>query len=493
MHRMLWAMVLVCLVGTVEQARADEAVGDRPNIVVILADDLGWGDLGSYNAESKIPTPHMDALAAEGMRFTDAHSPSAVCTPTRYGLLTGRYPWRTRLKSGVLWGFSRSLIEPQRLTLPRMLQERGYHTAIVGKWHLGFQEFNGDNNEQVDYEKPLRPGPVTLGFDSFFGIPASLDMEPYLYVDNDQPLESATEHIEASRHRRQGGGGFWRAGPIAPNFKHIEVHPTLTEKSVDYIEQRETEDQPFFLYLPLASPHTPWVPTKAFEGSSEMDAHGGQYGDFVAEVDWTVGQVMEALKRTGQAENTLLIVTSDNGSHWLSSDVERYDHHANGPFRGQKADIHEGGHRVPFIVRWPGRVSEDATSDQLLCLTDLMATFAALVDYDLPDDAAEDSFDMLPVLLHGTEEPIRTSAVHHALRGVLALREGPWKLIPNQLGSGGFTNPQDRKPQEGGPGGQLYHLGDDLAEQHNVWQANPEVVARMQQRLKDIRESGRSR
>lgn len=484
----VWLAVAIVMI-----AVGPAMAADRPNIVVILADDMGRGDLQCYNADSQIPTPHLDRVAAEGMRFTDAHSPSAVCTPTRYALLTGRYPWRTRLTSGVLWGYSRSLIDDDRLTLPAMLQQHGYHTAALGKWHLGFQSFDGDPDARVDYEQPLRPGPVTLGFDYFFGIPASLDMEPYLWVVNDRPLALPTEHVEASSHRRQDGGGFWRAGPIAPGFRHVDVHPRITHQAVGYIEMQQRRDEPFFLYLPLASPHTPWLPTEEFRGVSEMDGHGGLYGDFVAEVDWTVGQVLAALERTGQLDNTLLIVTSDNGSHWPMADVRRYDHRANGRFRGQKADIHEGGHRVPFIVRWPSVVEAGTVSDQLLCLTDLMATFAAIVGHDLPDSAAEDSFNILPAFEGQAAEPIRPFAVHHSLRGTLALREGDWKIIAGNLGSGGFTGPAIVEPEDDQPGGQLYHLGDDPAEQTNRWNDEPEVVERLLHRLQEIREKGRSR
>ncbi|MFP4193111.1 MAG: sulfatase family protein [Candidatus Hydrogenedentota bacterium] len=488
------------LAGLAVAARLPKAVGAEqssggagtPNIVYILADDLGWGDPKCYNPDSQVDTPNIDRLASEGMRLTDAHSPSAVCTPTRYGTLTGRYAWRTRLESGVLQGYSRALIEPDRLTAGGLLQEAGYHTAGVGKWHLGFQAYDPEEDENVDYEEPLTPGPVTQGFDQFFGIPASLDFEPYLWVEDDAPIAQPTDEVEASAHRREDGGGFWREGAIAPDFKHIEVQGAITTRSVQYIEERakEAPDQPFFLYVPLASPHTPWLPTAPFRG--ETDA--GYYGDFVKEVDWSVGQILHALDRTGVADDTLVIVTSDNGAHWPEADIEEYGHRANGPWRGQKADIHEGGHRVPFIARWPGRIPAGVARGDLFCLTDLMATFAAMLDRDVPEDAAEDSYNQLPVLLdEALDEPVREAVVHHSLNGTFAIRKGPWKLIPDNLGSGGFTSPRQEAPGEGDPGGQLYNLEEDPAEERNVHDDHPEVVEELRALLQQYKDTGRSR
>ncbi len=459
---------------------------DRPNIVYILADDLGYGDLGCYNRASRIPTPNLDRLASQGMIFTDAHSPSAVCTPTRYGILTGRYAWRTRLKSGVLWGRSPMLMEPGRETVASLLKRHGYVTACVGKWHLGLQE-----GEETDYDKPLTPGPNTVGFDYFFGIPASLDMDPYVFVENDRLVEAPTATIEASTMARHGGGGFWRAGPIAPGFRHAEVLPVTVEKSIAWLEKvrKASPDSPFFLYMPLSAPHTPWLPTDAYRGKSGA----GPYGDFVMQVDDSVGRVLEALDRLGVAENTLVIFTSDNGAHWLESDIRRYEHLANNHLRGQKADIHDGGHRVPFIVRWPGKVKAGSFSTEVTCLTDLMATCATIVGDELSDDAGEDSMSMLPALLgQPYASPLREAIVHHSLNGMFAIRQGPWKLILGR-GSGGFTAPQRIDPAEGEPAGQLYHLEDDPAESVNLWASRPEVVARLTALLDKYQREGRSR
>ncbi|MBN1342099.1 MAG: arylsulfatase [Phycisphaerae bacterium] len=492
MHGTYWHSGLAqvtCLLAALSatfDAPAAEAGGSKPNIVFIMADDLGCGDLGCYNKVSKVPTPNMDRLAADGIRFADAHTPSSVCTPTRYGVLTGRYCWRSRLKRGVLDGYSPCLIEPGRMTVASLLKERGYATACVGKWHLGL----GDG-KRTDYGKPLRPGPTTVGFDYFFGIPASLDMPPYVFIENDRPVEPASEQIHASEHRRKGGGGFWRKGDIAPGFKHADVLPTLTRKAIEYVETRakESPGKPFFLYLPLTAPHTPWLPTEEFRGRSKA----GYYGDFVAQVDASVGQVMAALDRLKLSDNTLLFVTSDNGAHWTPNDKKEFDHLANGPYRGQKADIWDGGHRVAFLARWPGRIKKGATSIQTICLTDLMATCAAVVGAELPEDAGEDSFSLLPALLgEDGGKPIREAVVHHSISGMFAIRQGPWKLALGR-GSGGFSAPRTIKPKPGEPKGQLYDLTEDVAETRNLYQDRPEIVKRLAELLDRYKTQGRSR
>lgn len=477
----------------------------KPNIVFILADDLGLGDLGCYNTKSKIATPNMDRLAAEGMKFTDAHTPSAVCSPTRYGVLTGRYAWRSRLKKGVLWGYSRSLIEPGRETVASLLKKQGYATAAVGKWHLGLQETDTtidapvppastilpeDHPHAVDYSKPLSPGPNSFGFDYFFGIPASLDMNPYVYVENDQVVEAATEFTERSKHRRQGGGGVWRAGKIAPSFKHIDVLPRITEKATEWIE-KQSDEKPFFLYFPLSAPHTPWVPTKEFMKDSKI----GYYGGFVAQVDWVVGQVLKTLEDQGLADNTLIVMTSDNGSHWPVSDIEKWGHAANMQYRGQKADIWEAGHRVPFLVRWPGHVEKKSTCESTICLTDFMATAATITGADLPSAAAVDSFSLEPLMTGKVDGKSwsRAPVVHHSLGGTFAIRRNNWKLVVDNLGSGGFTAPKVVNPKAGEPAGQLYDLGADPSETKNIYGENPKIVSDLRKHLENLRGAGRSR
>ncbi len=495
---LVWATLVCagCLAAEVPRSRL-------PNIIFILADDLGIGDPGCYNSESRIPTPHIDRLAREGLRFVDMHTPSAVCTPTRYGLLTGRYAWRSRLKSGVLWGWSPPLIEPERLTLPAMLQQRGYVTAGFGKWHLGLGWATrepaafGDGSkpaadpELVDYAKPLSGGPRTAGFDRFFGIPASLDMEPYLWVEDDHCVTAPTEHTEGDKHQRQGGAGFYRAGPMAPGFRVEAVLPEITRRATGFIETqaRSGRGAPLFVYLALSAPHDPWLPSARFVGKSGA----GPRGDFVAQTDATVGEVLQLLDRLGWADETLVIFSSDNGAHWLPDEIVRYQHAANGPWRGQKADIHEGGHRVPCVIRWPGRVRPGTVTGQLACLTDFMATFAELTGARLASTAAEDSFSFAALLTgRRPEGPLRQSLVMHSSQGMFAIRRGGWKLIEG-LGSGGFTPPARAILAPGGPAGQLYDLYTDPLERTNRFPDAAAEVQALASELSDLKARGQSR
>jgi arylsulfatase A len=458
------------------------AAARRPNIVYVLADDLGSGDLDCYNPDSAAPTPYGNRFAEQGMRFTDMHSPSAVCTPTRYGVLTGRYCWRTRLKQGVLQGYSPSLIEPGRLTVPGMLRQRGYYTAGVGKWHLGL----GDR-EKTDYTQPLRPGPLDIGFHYYFGIPSSLDFDPYLYIENDRAVEQPTSTTQGSSQPPRGV--FWRPGAIAPHFQFPDVLPALTGKAASIIRERSQQrKQPFFLYFALSAPHTPWVPVPPFVGRSKA----GLYGDFVAQVDDTFGQILRALDESGLADNTLVILTSDNGAHWTPEDKATWPHRANANWRGMKADIWDAGHRIPFLARWPGKIKPGTVSGQLGCLTDLMATAADIVDFKLPNDAAEDSYNLLPALLGRARSPIREAVVHHSNRGMFSIRMQNWKLELG-LGSGGFSNPVQLDPAPGGPQGQLYDLAKDPAESENLYLQHPDVVARLTALLDRYRQQGYSR
>jgi arylsulfatase A-like enzyme len=476
---------VVVLDSTQARQRNNAPLTDRkPNIVYILADDLGWGDARVYNLQSQVPTPNIDRLASQGMRFTDMHSPSSVCTPTRYGILTGRYSWRTRLKSGVLNGRSPNLVEPGRLTVASMLKAQGYFAAGIGKWHLGL-----GSQSQTDYNERFDLNPTSHGFDYYFGIPASLDMEPYLFFENDHALEKPTSQIKGSDTPR---GVYWREGAIAPGFTLEEVLPTLTDKGVALLRERAAKaSQPFFLYLPLTGPHTPWLPTRKFRGSS----NAGDYGDFVAQVDDAVGQVMRALDGTGLAENTLLIFTSDNGAHWKPEDKAAFPHLANAGWRGMKADTWEAGHRIPFIARWPGRIRAGVVSNELGCLTDFLATAAEIVGTKLPADAGEDSYSLLPALLAKSDKkgkPIREAIVHHSTDGMFAIRQGEWKLILG-LGSGGFSDPRRAEQKAGEAAGQLYNLAKDPAEENNLYQQEPQIVARLSALLEKYKQQGYSR
>ncbi|RPJ27356.1 MAG: twin-arginine translocation signal domain-containing protein, partial [Planctomycetaceae bacterium] len=411
----------LALGGCTSLERGASQNGKRPNIVLILADDLGYGDPTCYNQESKIPTPQIDRLAGQGIRFTDAHSPSAVCTPTRYGLMTGRYCWRSSLKQGVLNGYSEPLIETDRLTIASLLKRHGYNTGCVGKWHLGLgwaakdagKKPGGDN---VDWVGPVTHGPQSLGFDYSYIIPASLDMDPYCWLENGRLVEAPTGHTPGSKRQWEGGDGFWRAGPIAPSFDFYAVLPTVTAKSVEFLKRQATE-KPFFLYVPLAAPHTPWMPTAEFRGKTKVD----WYGDFVTQVDSTVGQIVKALDDAGLKDNTLVVFTSDNGSPCVAEQIDKSGHRANGAWRGQKSDIHEAGHRVPFICRWPGHIQPGTQSDQTICLTDMLRTFAAVIGDPLPPGASPDSYNILPALLNpDLKEPIRDAIIHHSGGGMFA-------------------------------------------------------------------------
>jgi len=452
-----------------------------PNIVFILADDLGYGDLRAFNPESKIATPNLDRLARGGIRLTDAHAPGSVCVPSRYGLLTGRYPFRNSRHAN-----QESLIEPGRITLASLMKQQGYATAMIGKWHLSF-----DGGDRFDYAKPFGGGPTERGFDTFFGMHASLDIPPYFYIQGNRAVEAPTGTIEASSSPDVSPiqGAFWRAGPIAPGFKHDEVLPQFTERAVRYLESRKGKTEPFFLYLALPAPHTPWLPSATFRGKSAV----GPYGDFVMQVDDAAGQALAALERAGHKEDTLVFFTSDNGPVWYDADAQRYGHRSAGRCRGMKGDAWEGGHRMPFIARWPGRIAAGSASDHPVCFTDMLATCAALTGQKLPDEAGEDSFDILPALLGKKgKKAAREAIVHQSSRGVLAIRQGEWKLIP-QLGSGGFSQPARVQPAPGEAVGQLYNLADDPGEQRNLYAERPEIVRKLAALLDRIRADGRSR
>jgi arylsulfatase A-like enzyme len=462
------------------------AYTQTPNIVYILADDLGIGDVRVFNPASRIATPAIDGLAAEGMRFTDAHSGSAVCTPTRYGILTGRYAWRTRLQNGVLWSYDPPLIDANRQTIADVLKTKGYQTACIGKWHLGLG-WAYDAKGQPDLTKPLTEGPLQLGFDRFFGMSASLDIPPYIYINGERTTASRIDTIA-----EQTGKGFWRAGPIGNDFRHADVLDTFIQRSIQFIEEAVQKPQPFFLYLALTSPHTPILPVDSFQNSTGTNA----YGDFVRMTDQRVGQLLQALKATGADKNTLIVFTSDNGCSPSAglAELKQKGHDPSAGYRGAKADAYEGGHRVPFIVRWPGNVKAGAISNATICLTDFMATCADILDIPLTDSTAEDSFSMLPLLKgKNPKQYKRASTVHHSIDGKFALREGEWKLILSR-GSGGWSAPTEKKAEKDGlPDRQLFNLRNDKSEQINLASKYPELVTDLERKMEKIRQNGRSR
>ncbi|MBX2816734.1 MAG: arylsulfatase [Saprospiraceae bacterium] len=455
-----------------------------PNIIYVLADDMGYGDVSALNPESKIKTPHLDQLARSGLTFTDAHSGSSVCTPTRYGILTGRYAWRTTLKKGVTWSWDPPLIDNERLTVADVLKSHSYHTACVGKWHLGlgWQKNAGDT---PDITKPILEGPNDLGFDYFFGITASLDIPPYVYIENDQSTSLDIDTIAA-----KSGKEFWRRGPIGHDFVHEEVLPKITAVSCGLIDSFAQEEDPFFLYFPLPAPHTPILPTDEFKGKSKTNA----YGDFVLQVDDVVGQIMAALKRNKIADNTIVIFTSDNGCSPMANfdELAEIGHHPSHHFRGHKADIFDGGHRVPFLVHWPKHTAPGMVSDETICLTDFMATVADVVGDSLPPSAGEDSYSFRDILHDATTKISRAPVIHHSINGSFAIRDGNWKLnlCP---GSGGWSTPTPKEVQRITlPDFQLYDLTEDPGEENNLIANHPRRVAQMRIALEQAINNGRT-
>lgn len=449
--------------------------GNPPHIVVLLVDDMGYGDPGCYNPASKIPTPHIDRLAAEGMRFTDAHAPGPLCHPSRYGLMTGRYPFRTDISR---WP-KEPLIAEGQTTVASLMQSAGYTTAMVGKWHLGFQE-NG-------YENPLPGGPVDCGFDHFFGIRASTDIPPYFYIRGNRAVTPPTGFVEANSSPGWSPiqGAFWRAGGIAPDLELNDVLPRCTEEALSIIKAHNTA-KPLLLYLAYPAPHTPWLPAPEFRGRSGADL----YGDFLMMVDHEIGRVIAALKGADMFQETLLVFTSDNGPVWYPEDTQRFGHDSMGGFRGMKSDAWEAGHRMPFIVRWPGTVEPGSVCNATLSFTDLLATFAAVVGHDLPEEAGPDSFNFLAAL---QGKPFhRPPIVMRSGNGFMTIRSGSWKLIEG-LGSGGFSNPARIRPGPGDPEGQLYNLELDPGETTNRFADEPAIVKRLRAEMQQIVDAGRSR
>jgi len=455
-----------------------------PNIIYILADDLGYGDVSSFHPEGKIRTPHLDRLAEEGMRFTDAHTSSSVCTPTRYGILTGRYNWRSPLKQGVLWGESPALIPRERSTVASLLQGAGYYTAYIGKWHLGWNWGRAPDGE-IDFSLPIAHSPNDLGFDYAYGHVASLDMAPYVYVENGRCTAVPTDTTVNT------GMQFWREGLTAPDFVHEDVTPNFFRRAIGLIEERAAGKQPFFLYLPLPSPHTPILPTEAWQGRSGLNP----YGDFVLMIDDFVGQLLDAVERAGITDNTLVIFTSDNGCSPQArfEELAAKGHDPSAGFRGHKADIFEGGHRVPFIARWPARIAPGGSCGRTICTTDLLATCSAFVGARLPEYAGEDSFSLLPLFDDpGAGDYGRQATVHHSINGEFAIRADNWKLITCP-GSGGWSAPRPgRDDLTGLPLFQLYDLHTDPGEQNNLYASRPDKAAELKRMLADLIRRGRS-
>ena len=479
----------------------------KPNIIYILADDLGYGDISYLNEHSKIATPNINKLANEGMSFTDAHASSSVCSPSRYSILTGRYAWRSQLKSGVLGLYDAPLIEKNRLTVGMLLQQNGYTTAAIGKWHLGwdwpltngslFKDslFKGNDSEKdrfrieknINFSARLQNGPITKGFDYYFGDDVP-NYPPYCYIENDQTV--GVPNLLKPKYM------YGHDGLMLQGWKLENVMLDITKKAVQFVDEKKTSSKPFFLYLALTAPHTPIAPADAFKGKSKA----GFYGDYVQEIDWTVGEVMNAVKKAGLENNTIIIFTSDNGSPGNDgtdmdgglNTVNRFDHFPSYTFRGIKADIWEGGHHVPFIVKWPGKIKNNSSESSTVCHADLMATCADLVHVKLPDNAGEDSYSLMPLLINEKQKKYqREFTIHHSHAGYFAIRKGDWKLIMC-AGSGGWTSPKPGKEEDGLPVVQLYNMKNDLSEKENLQSMYPEKVIELKKLLTKSIKEGRT-
>jgi arylsulfatase A-like enzyme len=474
-----FATIVFMLLLAMTSSCSQEKEKQKPNIVYVLCDDLGYGDVQFLNPKTgKIPTPNIDELASQGMSFTDAHAGASVCTPTRYGVLTGRYAWRSKLQTGVLGGGEEfePLIAEDILTVPALLKKAGYQTAAMGKWHLGFAVNDPEGNPAEVYEEGKRKpspapigsvipdGPITRGFDTYLGFHHAASIETVI-----------------------------KDGKVIDNMPAVKMLPFLCENACNYIDEKSKEKDPFFLYLALNSPHTPIVPSEEWKGKSGM----GDYCDFVMETDDVVGRVMEALKKNGIAENTLVFFTSDNGCSYYPAKAgqlaKKYGHKISGPFRGAKSDIWEGGHRIPFIAKWTGKIEEGATNDKLICLTNLLATVADITNVDVPENQGVDSYSILPLLKDKNAESTYSSVIHHSIFGKFSISKGKWKLelCP---GSGGWSGPRDGKARENAlPEVQLYDLEKDIQEQHNVYAQYPEVVKELTAELVATVEKGRTK
>ena len=473
----------------------DAFAAEKPNIVYILADDLGYGDLGCYSKDSKIPTPHLDRLAKEGIRFTDAHAPSSVCSPTRYALLTGRYAWRSRLQRGVLLPYDPPLIGANLFTVPELLKQQGYTTTCVGKWHLGWDWPKPGTDGKRDFTQSVKNGPTTRGFDTYFGTDVP-NFPPYCFVENDRTIGLPTVPITVGRD------GFNRAGVMVPGWKLVDILPELQKRAVSTIEQNAKSGKPFFLYLPLTSPHYPIVPTPEFKGRSGV----GDYGDFVVQTDAVVGKVLDALERTGSTANTLVVFTSDNGPEvtgevnpGVYDRLKQYGHASMGALRGAKRDAWEGGHCVPFIARWPGKIKPDSVSHETICHVDFLATIATILGTKLPAEAGVDSINILPLFLGDTvSQPLREAVVHHTGSGKFAIRKGPWVLIlaPTGDDNGRAGEPAWFREQRGyrphNQPGELFNLAESRAESNNQYASQPEKVRELTALLAKYVTEGRS-
>ncbi len=486
---------VTCLLLAVLFATAALAQGERPNIVLILADDFGVGDIQAHYPDNKIATPYLDRFSDASKRFTNAHSNTACCTPSRYGLLTGRYAWRTRLQEWVLACYEPPLIPKERLTLAGFLQENGYDTACIGKWHLGWnwagdqpshmvEERNALKNLNWDFTQPIEDGPITRGFDYYFGTHVP-NFPPFTYIENDRVVVQPSEKYEYDPNEGTVMPRGFAGSPIAPGWRFDQILPEITQRSVAYIHETAKRKEPFFLFFSMTSPHEPVVPSEKFKGASGI----APIADFVMETDWSAGQVIEAVDNAGIADNTLIIFTADNGHSHYTGLQELLDagHKPSGEFRGHKSNVWEGGHRVPFLVRWPGKIAAGSVSHQILSLNDTFATVADLLGKPLPANVAEDSLSFLPQLRGESRAPLRDHVVSQSTSGEFGYQEGPWKIV--FLNQPGPLNKIRGQPTTA----ELYNLDTDVAETTNVAAQHPEIVERLTRNLKHVIARGTSR
>jgi len=478
-----------------------------PNIVIIYADDMGYGDLAIQNEKSKIPTPNLDQLARKGMRFSDAHSSSGICSPSRYALLTGKYHWRR--KQGIVGSFGKPFFAQSDVTLPQVLQNSGYKTAAIGKWHLGwhwpfinkptgrFVTKKGENKfyqpQDIDWKKAIKGGPLDHGFDYYFG-DGTINFPPYAWIENDRVIKAPNAVMTMQNIGQKVKEGSWefRMGPKVEGWNPYDVLPTLTKKSQQWLGQQK-KDQPFFLYLALPSPHAPIIPNKEFEGKSQA----GAYGDFMVQTDWVAGQVIDALKKNGLDDNTLVIFTSDNGPEkYAYQRAEQYGHYSSGDFRGLKRDVYEGGHHVPFIIKWPSKIQAGAVSTEVISQVDIMATLAAITQSALPKNSASDSYDISPILFNQKyHSPLREATVQHTKKDTYALRQGKWLFINKK--SGQHTKAPKSYNQQHGyksfqTGSLLFDLAADPGQRTNLHAKYPEKVTAMEKLLNKYRKQSYS-
>lgn len=499
--------ITLSLIAILTFAACTEENKQPPNIVIIYADDMGYGDLNCQNPQSKIPTPNLDQLAAEGMRFSDAHSSSGICSPSRFALLTGTYHWRRQ--HGIVNSFGKPFFHEDDITLPQLLKTQNYNTACIGKWHLGWDwQFKNEPSAEVmqwgkmrtfygpddiDWNQPVAGGPLACGFDYYFG-DGTINFPPYAWVENDRILEPPTEIMDITDIGFETKEGNWefRPGPKVAGWDPYEVLPTLTQKTTEWIGQQQV-DQPFFLYFALPSPHAPIIPNDEFDGKSEA----GAYGDFVYQSDWVVGQVLTALKEKGLEENTIVVFSADNGPEaYAWARAERFGHFSMGDFRGLKRDVWEGGHHVPFLIKWPGEIAAGTVSDEVISQVDLMATLAEITDISLPKGAAPDSYNILPILKGETHpSPFREATVHNTYQEKWGIRKGNWLFINSN--SGGHRVPPESFRELKGytdfeTEGILFNMKEDPEQRNNLYEQQPEKVRELEGLLNRYREDGYS-